>query len=203
MEKDEFLTLEKPAQGTYKEKGSRFLGFAFPVESEDQVKTRLERIKNQYHDARHHCYAYRLGADHQTFRMNDDGEPSSTAGRPIYGQIQSYQLTNVLVVVVRYFGGTLLGTSGLIRAYKQAAGEALKQAKIIKKTVKSLYQLEFDYALMGEVMRLLHETGIQPYEREFKRTCKFRIGIRKSQESKVSQRFNRIKGLELERIDGD
>ena len=195
MENDEFLTLGAPSQGLYKEKGSKFLGFAYPVSDEQQVKKHLDQLRNEYHDARHHCYAYRMGVEGDIYRMNDDGEPSSTAGRPILGQISSHGLTNVLVVVVRYFGGTLLGTSGLIRSYKQAAAEALENANIIKKTVQSFYQLEFDYALMNEVMKVLHDTSIQPFERDFKEKCTFHIGIPKSQEQKVVERFKAIHGL--------
>jgi len=203
MQSDQYLTIAGPSQGIYKEKGSKFLGFAFPVRSEEQVKTRLQELRDRYHDARHHCYAYCLGPDMQNYRMNDDGEPSSTAGRPIFGQIQSHLLTDTLVVVVRYFGGTLLGTSGLIRSYKHAAEDALSHARIIKKTVQSLYQLEFDYPLMSDIMRLLHEYDIQPYEKEFQESCRFRIGIRKSAEQQVAERFKSLKGLKIKRISND
>jgi len=197
MENDEFLTLGAPSQGFYKEKGSKFLGFAYPVDDEQQVKKHLDHLRNEHHDARHHCYAYRMGVEGDIYRMNDDGEPSSTAGRPILGQISSHGLTNVLVVVVRYFGGTLLGTSGLIRSYKQAAAEALENASIIKKTVQSFYQLDFDYALMNEVMKVLHDTGIQPFERDFKEKCTFHIGIPKSQEQKAVERLKAVHGLHV------
>ena len=197
MEKDEFLTIAQPSEGFYKEKGSKFLGFAYPVQEEQEIKTKLEQLKSTYHDARHHCYAYRLGTEGENYRMNDDGEPSSTAGRPIFGQIKSHGLTNVLVVVVRYFGGTLLGTSGLIRSYKEAADQALKQARIIKKTIRSLYQLEFDYTLMNDVMKVLHETDIQPYEKDFQEKVTFHIGIRKSQEQQVLEQFRRIHELKV------
>ena len=201
METDEYLTIKGESQGTYKEKGSKFLGFARHVESENQVRKHLEALRNQYHDARHHCYAYRIGPDMDQYRMNDDGEPSSTAGKPIFGQIKSRNLTNVLVVVVRYFGGTLLGTSGLIRSYKQAADDALNHARIIKKTVQSFYRVEFNYPLMSEVMKLLHETGIQPYEKSFLETCTFKLGIRKNKEDKVVEQFKRVQGLRIERIE--
>jgi len=203
MQSDEYLTIAAPSEGIYKEKGSKFLGLAFPVSSQEQVKASLEKVKDRYHDARHHCYAYCLGPDMKTFRMNDDGEPSSTAGRPIFGQIQSYNLTDVLVVVVRYFGGTLLGTSGLIRSYKQAAEDALSHARIIKKRVEAFYQLDFDYPLMNEVMRLLHEYDIQPYERDFKERCMFRIGIRKTAEQQVAERFKSLKDIKVKRIPND
>ncbi|HKL37298.1 MAG TPA: YigZ family protein [Bacteroidales bacterium] len=197
MGKDEFLTIAQPSEGFYKEKGSKFLGFAYPVQQEQEIKKKLEQLKSTYHDARHHCYAYRLGTEGDNFRMNDDGEPSSTAGRPILGQIKSHGLTNVLVVVVRYFGGTLLGTSGLIRSYKEAADQALKQARIIKKTIQALYQLEFDYALMNDVMKVLHETNIQPYEKDFQEKVTFHIGIRKSQEQQVVEQFKQIHELKV------
>ena len=201
MEQDEFQTIARPSEGFYKEKGSKFLGFAYPVQDEQQVKTILDQLKSTYHDARHHCYAYRLGPEGDTYRMNDDGEPSSTAGRPIFGQIQSHGLTNIVVVVIRYFGGTLLGTSGLIRSYKEAADQALQQARIIKKTIQSLYELEFDYTLMNEVMKVLHETGIQPYERDFQEKVTFRIGIRKSQEQQVIDQFKRIHQLKVNPVE--
>lgn len=200
MEPDEYLTISGSSKGIYKEKGSKFLGFAFHVASEDDAKKHLDRVKNQYHDARHHCYAYRIGPEGEVFRMNDDGEPSSTAGKPIFGQIKSHNLTDVLVVVVRYFGGTLLGTSGLIRSYKQAADDALKQAQIIKKTVQAYYQVEFDYPLMNEMMKLLHDTGIQPYKKKFKERCTFWLGIRQSAEEKTVEQFRRVQGIHIEKI---
>ena len=200
MEPDEYLTISGSSKGIYKEKGSKFLGFDFHVASEDDAKKHLDRVKNQYHDARHHCYAYRIGPEGEVFRMNDDGEPSSTAGKPIFGQIKSHNLTDVLVVVVRYFGGTLLGTSGLIRSYKQAADDALKQAQIIKKTVQAYYQVEFDYPLMNEMMKLLHDTGIKPYKKKFKERCTFWLGIRQSAEEKTVEQFRRVQGIHIEKI---
>lgn len=201
MENDEYLTLAKPSESLYKEKGSKFLGFAFPVKSEDDVKYRLEELRNKHHDARHHCYAYLMGPSGDIYRMNDDGEPSSTAGKPIMGQIRSHNLTNVLIVVVRYFGGTLLGTSGLIRAYKTAADQAIQNARIIKKTLQSFYELEFDYELMNDVMKLLHELDVQPYEREFQARCRFRLGVRKTHAGKAVEYFRKIPRLEWKTLD--
>jgi uncharacterized YigZ family protein len=201
MKNDEYLTLATPSESLYKEKGSKFLGFAFPVKSENDVKSRLEELRNKHHDARHHCYAYLLGPSGDHYRMNDDGEPSSTAGKPILGQIRSHKLTNVLIVVVRYFGGTLLGTSGLIRAYKTAADQAIQNGRIIKKTLQSFYELEFDYELMNEVMKLLHELDVQPYEREFQEKCRFRLGIRKNREEKAREYFLKIPRLEWKPLD--
>ncbi len=200
MDKDEFFTIRKPGKGTYKEKGSKFFGFIFPVSSEKDVKSKLDDIKTEYHDARHHCYAYRLGPDGNDFRMNDDGEPSSTAGKPIYGQILANELTNVLIIVVRYFGGTKLGTSGLIRAYKTAADEAISETKIVKKTIKELYTLFFDYNLMSEVERLLHDEKIEPIEKNFEAHCTFTIGVRLNEENRIINRFNKLKGLKIRKL---
>ncbi len=150
-----FRTIAKPAEGLYKEKGSKFLAFAEPVRDIEQVRERLEFYKKEYHDARHVCYAYMLGADRLDFRANDDGEPSGTAGRPILGQINSQNLTNILVVVVRYFGGILLGTGGLIVAYKEATRDALAQAEIVEKDVMESGRIMFPYEKMNEVMRKL------------------------------------------------
>lgn len=201
MEKDEFLTISAPAEGSYKEKGSKFLGFALPAHSGEQVKQHLNELKSRYHDARHHCYAYRLGPDMELYRMNDDGEPSSTAGKPIYGQIISHNLTNVLVVVVRYFGGTLLGTSGLIRAYKTAAATALDHARIITQRVHSLYLLEFNYDKMNQVMRILDEHQIPPEKREFTEICRFTLALRQSREDQLSELFKTIPQIRLKPLD--
>ena len=133
---DTYKTIEKPSEGLFKDKGSKFISFAFPVDNEEEIKEIVQSIKKEHHSARHHCYAWRLGADQLLFRANDDGEPSSTAGKPILGQIQSFDLTNILIVVVRYFGGTLLGVSGLINAYRNAALDAINQAEIVEKLVE-------------------------------------------------------------------
>ncbi|PLX14682.1 MAG: YigZ family protein, partial [Marinilabiliales bacterium] len=132
---DQYLTISKPSEGLFKDRGSKFLAFAYPVSSEEEIKAFQEQLRSDYHDARHHCYAYMLGPKKENYRANDDGEPSSTAGKPILGQIRSFDLTNILIVVIRYFGGTKLGVGGLINAYKTAAEEALKNAKIIRKTL--------------------------------------------------------------------
>jgi uncharacterized YigZ family protein len=197
MEKDEFLTVKKPAEGSYKEKGSKFYGIVYPVSNESDIKERLEEVKSTYHDAKHHCYAYKYGLEDEYIRMNDDGEPSSTAGKPIYGQILSHNLTNVLIVVVRYFGGTLLGTRGLIRSYKTAADEAIKNAKIIKKVITEKFILQFDYGLMNEVMKILHEEKIVPENKDFGATCKFTIGIRKTQKDEILSKFGKLHELNI------
>lgn len=197
METDEFLTVKKPAEGLYKEKGSKFYGIVYPVNNEEEIKSKLEEVKSIHHEARHHCYAYRYGIQEEYIRMNDDGEPSSTAGKPIYGQILSHNLTNVLIVVVRYFGGTLLGTRGLIRSYKTAADEAIKNATIIKKIVKEKYILQFDYGLMNEVMKILHEENIVPVNKEFTANCTFTIGIRKNKAKEIVEKFKKIHELKI------
>ncbi|MFP4620895.1 MAG: YigZ family protein [Bacteroidales bacterium] len=201
MDTDEFLTINGPSEGTFREKGSKFLAFASPVQSEEEANNRIEKLRHYYHDAHHHCYAYLIGTEKKTYRMNDDGEPSSTAGKPILGQIRYHNLTNVLVVVVRYFGGTLLGTGGLIRSYKSAANEALKNAKIIKKTIRSFYRINFEYSLMSDVEKVLHELDIRPQEKRFEASCTYKVGIRKTMEQKMVEKLREIKGLNFNQIE--
>lgn len=150
-----YKTIDRKSEGLYKEKGSKFIAYAFPVSSEKEIKEIVATLKKEFHDARHHCFAFRLGADMNFFRSNDDGEPSGTAGKPILGQIQSFGVTNVLIVVVRYFGGTKLGVGGLIQAYREAAKDALAKAEIIEKNVEKQYELEFSYEQLPEVMKTL------------------------------------------------
>ncbi|MFZ5553893.1 MAG: IMPACT family protein [Bacteroidota bacterium] len=150
-----YKTIAFKSEGLYKEKGSKFIAYAFPVSSEKEIKEIVATLKKEFHDARHHCFAFRLGADMNFFRSNDDGEPSGTAGKPILGQIQSFGVTNVLIVVVRYFGGTKLGVGGLIQAYREAAKDALAKAEIIEKNVEKQYELEFSYEQLPEVMKTL------------------------------------------------
>lgn len=177
---DTYRTLAKPAEGLYKDKGSKFLAFAYPVASEAEVKQHVERIKKEYFDARHHCYAYALGPKGETFRANDDGEPSGTAGRPIHGQIMSAGLTNTLVVVVRYFGGILLGTSGLIVAYKEATRDALSRAEIKECTVNQRYRIEFDYLSMNSVMKILKDFSLVPQNQQYDMACSLEADLRLS-----------------------
>ncbi len=175
---DEYLTLAGESEGLYKEKGSRFIGIALPVETAEEVKTNLDRIKKAYHDARHHCYAYRLGAEPYESRFNDDGEPSGTAGKPIYGQIQSFVLTNVLIVVVRYFGGVKLGTGGLLQAYKAASREAIANGSILTKTWMKRIELHFNYLRMNDIMHLIKEEGGMITSQEFALECSIKLEIR-------------------------
>lgn len=177
---ERYLTIAGEAEGIYKDKGSKFLAFAVPAESIEDVKEQLEQFRQRYHDARHVCYAYMLGAERQDYRANDDGEPSGTAGRPILGQINSRQLTNILIVVVRYFGGILLGTGGLITAYKEAASDALSRAEIVEKDVMIRKTLHFPYEKMNEVMRLLKDTQAVITRQDFDGECIIECNIKLS-----------------------
>lgn len=168
---DSYLTISKNSEGLYKEKGSKFIALAFPVRSEEQVKEKLEEVKRTYYDARHHCYAYILGADGAQYRANDDGEPNHSAGDPILGQIRSKELTNTLVVVVRYFGGTKLGVSGLINAYKVSAAEALEQNKVVEKLITKAVKFTFPYEEMNEVMKLVSDFELEIINQEFEMEC--------------------------------
>lgn len=178
MFEDTYKTIAGPSEGIYREKGSKFIAMAFPVETEAQIKEKLAEIQKQYFDARHHCYSYILGPNKDAYRLNDNGEPSGTAGRPIHGQLLSKDLTNTLVIVVRYFGGIKLGVSGLINAYKTAAKDALDHATIIEKTVDETYKVSFDYSVMNSVMQLLKDPYVtilgQGYEDRYLITFKIR-----------------------------
>jgi len=201
--KDTYRTLGGPSEGAWRDRGSKFLAYAFPASSESGCKARLEEVKQAHPKARHHCYAYRLGLDQNNFRANDDGEPSGTAGRPILGQIDSFELTNVLVVVVRYFGGTLLGASGLIQAYRESTAAALAAGQIIERTVEEVYRLSFDYALMGDVMSSLERLQLDTISHDFGDRGQVDIAIRKSE---AVQRLRELKagiaGIYLEEVDG-
>jgi uncharacterized YigZ family protein len=178
---DAYFTINASSTGEYKDRGSKFIAYAFPVRTEEAAMAHLEALRKEHFKARHHCFAWRLGLDGQRFRANDDGEPSGTAGRPILGQIDTLGLTDVLVVVVRYFGGVLLGTSGLIQAYRETAAEALRQASVIEKIVKTGFILDFDYALMPDIMQALKKLDIEIFEQEFGDRGKIDIGIRQSE----------------------
>jgi uncharacterized YigZ family protein len=198
---DEYLTISKPAEGFFKDRGSKFLAFAYPVSSEIEIKEIQEKLRSDYHDARHHCFAYMLGLNKDIFRANDDGEPSSTAGKPILGQIRSFNLTNILVVVIRYFGGTKLGVGGLINAYKTATEDALKNAKIIKKILHDIYELKFEYPVMNDIMKILKEEKIETYDQNFELSCSISLSLRKANIEKVLSKFDRIKDLKIEYIE--
>jgi uncharacterized YigZ family protein len=192
---DTYKTITTPAEGIYKEKGSKFLAFAIPVTTVDEVKEVVKNYRKEYYDARHVCYAYMLGAERKDFRANDDGEPSGTAGRPILGQINSRELTNVLVIVVRYFGGILLGTGGLVVAYKEATADALDHAEVIEKTVDETISINFDYILMNDVMRVIKDTNAQILHQTFDNNCSMLLNIRKQDSELVMSKLKKIIGV--------
>lgn len=197
---DTYKTIASPAEGIYKEQGSKFLAFAYPVSSADEVKILVDTKRKEFHDARHICYAYMLGAARTEFRSNDDGEPSGTAGRPILGQINSHQLSDILIVVVRYFGGILLGTGGLITAYKAAALEAITAAEIIDSVLESTYAVVFGYEQMNDVMRIMKEHQLSILSQSQSLTCSLTFSVRESLESSVIERLAKIDHVEIEKI---
>ncbi len=190
-----YKTIQSVSQGLFKEKGSRFISFAIPLKSADEVKSQLDEYKRKYHDARHHCYAYVLGPDRKVWRVNDDGEPSGTAGKPIMGQINSFGLTNILIIVIRYFGGTLLGTSGLINAYRSSAMDAIASSKIIELTVNVYYKIEFPYSILNKVMKHIKEEDLIQRSQDFGLECSLIIGIREDMKDKILNKFNSIEGV--------
>ena len=198
--KDTYNSIGSPSRGLYKDQGSRFISFAYPVETEAQVKELVDSLKKEYHDARHHCFAYRLGLDGSRYRMNDDGEPSSTAGRPILSQIDSARLSDVLVVVVRYFGGIKLGVPGLIKAYKTAAQDALAQAAKVEKTAAVSYHIEFDYMNMDSVMRTLKDMDIPQSGQNFGQLCSMDIRVRLSQQEELTKRLVKYLSLIIQNV---
>lgn len=192
---DTYRTIEAKAEGLYKEKGSRFIAFAFPVHTEEEIKGILEDLRDKYYDARHHCYAYRLGADKQRFRINDDGEPSSTGGKPIFGQIVSNDLTNILIVVVRYFGGIKLGVSGLINAYRTAAADALDHAVVVERTEDETVRIKFSYAVLNDVMRIIKDMEPVILERNFELECRMTLALRRTLLPVLQERLLQVESL--------
>lgn len=195
---DSYKTIANPSEGIFKEKGSKFIAFASPVFSEEEFKEKLQQVKKDYHDARHHCYAFRLGADMQQYRFNDDGEPSSTAGKPIYGQIQSFELTNIAIIVIRYFGGTKLGVGGLITAYKEAAKDALNNGVIINKTVDNIYEIQFGYDIMSDVMNFIKKKELEIISQILEETGIIQFRIRQSESQNIIEQLEKIEGLKVD-----
>ncbi|MDR1582458.1 MAG: YigZ family protein [Prevotellaceae bacterium] len=177
---DKYLTISSPSEGLYKEKGSRFISFAYPVYSENEIKQYLLELKKKYYDARHHCYAYRLGVTGEVWRAVDDGEPSGSAGKPILGQLLSNNLTNIVVFVVRYFGGIKLGVPGLINAYRSATADSILNAEIVEQEDKDSFSIEFDYPVMNEVMKIIKEEQPEIVKQEFGTVCHIELRIRRS-----------------------
>ncbi len=194
---DTYKTVEGPAEGYINEKKSKFISFVYPVKDVDEVKAIVDELHDKYHDARHVCWAYMLGWEREEFRANDDGEPSGTAGRPILGQINSAELTDVLIAVVRYFGGTLLGTGGLIKAYKEAAADAIANAEVVEQTVDDFINIHFEYPLLNEVMRVLKQFDSVQWTQDFTETCRMRLQIRRSLAPRLEESLAAIHGVEV------
>jgi len=190
-----FLTIQSPSEGSYKESGSKFLAFSFPVSSEDDIKTRIEGLKKKYFDATHHCFAWILGADKSRFRAVDDGEPNNSAGDPILGQIRSKNLTNVLVVVVRYYGGTKLGVGGLIQAYKTSAEAALHNATIVERDVTQTVELSFSYNENAEVMRLIKEYDLKVLSQNYAEDCEIKLEVKLAMHDRFLAKLNLLSDL--------
>lgn len=194
---DVYYTIEKNSQGYFKDKGSKFLAFAFHVQSEEDVKEILVNLRKSHHSARHYCYAWRMGTLEISYRANDDGEPSSTAGKPILGQLLSFNVTNILIVVIRYFGGTLLGVSGLINAYRNAAADALNNAEIIEKIIENEINLDFTYNELSEVMNVIKQENLNVINTRFEEKCSLTVSVRKSEYERIRNTFNKIYGVNI------
>lgn len=197
---DTYKSIAAPSEGLFKDNGSRFIALAYPVETEGEIKTIVDSLKKKYHDARHHCYAYRLGLQGGRFRANDDGEPSGSAGRPILGQIDSAGLSDVLVVVVRYFGGIKLGIPGLIRAYKTSTADALSQAAVVEKLAGISYRLHFGYASMNAVMKVVKDLSLPQRDQDFGENCSLQVRVRLSLEDDFCSRIGEIDGCTLDKM---
>lgn len=200
MAEDSYNTIAAPAEAVFKDKGSRFLAYAFPVRNESDIKECLEPLRKKYYDATHHCYAWRLGAAGELSRANDDGEPSGTAGRPILGQLLSRELTNVLIVVVRYFGGTKLGVPGLINAYRESAREVLDASKVVTLTVNARYDLSFAYQTMNDVMKIVKDMSPHVLSQNFDNVCRMEISIRRGLEAQMTWRLEKCEGVQFEMV---
>ncbi|MDB4927395.1 YigZ family protein [Mucilaginibacter sp.] len=189
---DTYRTIENPSEGIFRDRGSKFLAYAYPIHSENDIKGIVASLKSEHPKANHHCWAMRLSIDRSVFKLNDDGEPSGTAGRPILNILLSKDLTNILVVVVRYFGGTLLGVPGLINAYKMATEEALNQAVVIEKTVNDVYTISFDYLQMNDVMRIIKDTDLAILNQQFDNNCSIQVSIRKMQVNMILAKLHKL-----------
>ena len=199
---DSYKTISKPvADVLFKDKNSKFFGFAYPVNSEEEVKNCLEELKKQHPSANHHCYAYQIGFDTVKFRANDDGEPNNSAGMPIYGQIQSFDVTNILIVVVRYFGGTKLGVSGLINAYRETAKLALEVSTLINKIITKTYQLKFGYDKMSKIMRIIKEHNLELLTQKMELACEFTIAVRRKNANEIFNLFNAIYQVDIQELE--
>ena len=195
--KDTYKTIKNISQGYFRDRGSKFIAFAIPVQSESEIKDHLAGLRKEYYDARHYCYAWILGTDWSQYRINDDGEPSGSAGRPIHGQLLSSDLTNILVVIIRYFGGIKLGIPGLINAYRSATKDALENASIETRIIKDLFELKYQYPLMNDVMRIIKDEQLEQLTTKFEMECMIEISIRQKRSKPVSEKFKKIRGLSI------
>ena len=202
MENDVYKTILKPSKEVlFKDKNSKFFGYAFPVSTEEDVKSNIKLLKKQHHTARHWCYAYQLGTDTISYRANDDGEPNNSAGMPIYGQIQSFEVTNILIVVVRYFGGTKLGVSGLINAYKTTAQMTLDESDILEKTINKRILVSCSYDHLNKVMRIIKEKGLKVFEQDMKLDCKVTIQVRLRDADTIFNQFKDLHHISVKYVD--
>jgi len=199
--KDTYKSISKASEEVlFKDKNSKFFGYAFPITSEEEAKVHIEELKKKHHQARHWCYAWQIGKEVHQFRANDDGEPSNTAGMPIYGQIQSFDVTNILIVVVRHYGGIKLGVSGLINAYKTTAQMALENSKIVKRTIDEVFVIKFDYPEMNLVMRVIKEHNLKLIEQKLELNCEIHISVRKKIAKEIFQKFEAIYKVEIKNL---
>ncbi len=199
---DTYKTIEEPSEETlFKDRNSKFFGYAFPVLNEEDIKNALEELKKKHHSARHFCYAWQLGVETISYRANDDGEPNNSAGMPIYGQIQAFDVTNILIVSVRYFGGTKLGVGGLINAYKNSAQLALEASKIIIKTIDVQFQLSFGYEVMNKVMRIVKEKQLTIISQTLELDCQYIISVRKKEAEAILEIFTNLYKVEVKKLD--
>jgi uncharacterized YigZ family protein len=200
--KDTYKTIDTPAKGEFfKDRGSKFYGYTYPISSEDEVKPIIEQLKKEHHTARHWCYAWQLGTDKIRYRANDDGEPSNSAGPPIYGQIQAFDVTNILVVVVRYFGGTKLGVGGLMNANKTGSKLALEASEIIEKTIDRVFQITFQYKDMNKVMRIVKEKQLNITHQKLELDCQYTIPVRKKNADQIFEIFTNMFGITIKELD--
>jgi len=199
--KDTYKYISKASEEVlFKDKNSKFFGFAFPITTEEEAKAHIEDLKKKHHQARHWCYAWKIGKENHQFRANDDGEPSNTAGMPIYGQIQSFDVTNILIVVVRHYGGIKLGVSGLINAYKTAAQMALENSKIVKRTIDEIFVIKFDYPEMNLVMRVIKEHNLNIIKQKLELNCEIHISVRKKIAEEIFKKFESIYKVEIKNL---
>ena len=198
MEADSYNTIAAPAEAVFKDKGSKFLAYAYPVVAEDEVRAYLEPLRKKYYDATHHCYAWRIGPEGEQFRANDDGEPSGTAGKPILGQMLSKELTNMLIVVVRYFGGTKLGVPGLINAYRESAREVIEACEVVTRTVNAVYRVRFAYPVMNDVMRVVKDLSPEIVSQTFDNVCEMELSIRRGREEQFRDRLEKCEAVQAE-----